>query len=56
MALLVCQIYLIYSIKQAKKPEKPQLTDKERKKQEELRKHFESLMGYEYDDALRKKE
>ncbi len=32
------------------------LNDKEKKKQEELRKNFENLMGYGYDDALRKKE
>lgn len=32
------------------------LNDKEKKKQEELRKNFENLMGYGYDDALKKKE
>lgn len=58
MALIVIQIYFIVSIKKAKEPpkEKVKLTDEQLKKQEELRKSFENLMGYGYDDALKKKE
>ena len=36
-----------------KKVEKPKLTKEQKKKQEELRKNFENLMGYGYDEALR---
>ena len=38
-------------VKPEKKVEK--LTKEQKKKQEELRKNFENLMGYGYDEALR---
>ncbi len=39
--------------KTVEKPHEVKLTDEQRKKQEELRKNFENLMGYGYDQALR---
>lgn len=39
--------------REEKKVEKPKLSKEQKKKQEELRKHFENLMGYDYDEALR---
>jgi hypothetical protein len=38
------------------KEEKPKLSREERKKREELRKHFENLMSYDYEQALKSKE
>ena len=34
---------------------KTELTEEEKKKQKELRKNFENLMGYGYEDALKSK-
>lgn len=34
---------------------KTELTEEQKKKQEELRKSFENLMGYGYEDALKSK-
>ena len=45
------QINLLKSI--PKEEKKPKLSKEQQKKQEELRKHFENLMGYDYDEALR---
>lgn len=62
---LAFQIYLIslmkdkpleYSPKTEEKPHKDKLNEEQKKKQEELRKSFENLMGYGYEDALKKKE
>lgn len=44
------------SKKNEKKEEnKPQLTEEERKKQEKIKKSFNNLMEYDYDDALKGK-
>lgn len=61
LALLILgiDIYRIYIDRKPKpieKVEKPKLTKEQKKKQEELRKNFENLMGYGYEDALKKKE
>lgn len=62
---LAFQIYLIslmkdkplkYSPKTEEKPHEDKLNEEQKKKQEELRKNFENLMGYGYEDALKKKE
>lgn len=44
---------LYRELKPEKKEKKPKLNKEQQKKQEELRKHFENLMGYDYDEALR---
>lgn len=53
--------YLIMSIKNEKKsgvikPQEEKLTDEQRKRQEELKKAFDNLMNYDYNEALKKKE
>ncbi len=51
------QIYLLKCVKSYKKGSlKRELTYEEKKKQEKLRKNFENLMNYGYNDALKKKE
>ena len=47
--------YVKYEPEESTK-EKPKLTKEEKKRQEELRKNFENLMNYGYEDALKKKE
>lgn len=47
------KLYRELKPKEEKKVEKPKLSKEQKKKQEELRKHFENLMGYDYDEALR---
>lgn len=48
--------YLIIKYIKSVPYEKPKLNEEEKKRQEELRKHFENLMNYGYEDALKKKE
>jgi flagellar biosynthesis component FlhA len=58
------QFYLLKSIKETKKeaptevekPKQAKLTKEQKEKQEKLRKSFENMMGYGYEDALKKKE
>lgn len=58
------QFYLLKSIKEVKKetptvvekPKQEKLTKEQKEKQEKLRKSFENMMGYGYEDALKKKE
>lgn len=38
-----------------KTPQKVKLTDEQKKKQEKLREHFENLMGFDYEKALKSK-
>lgn len=64
MAIIIAiQFYLIKFtvnlkelIKTTEKPQKKELTKEQKDKQQKLRKHFENLMGYGYEDALKKKE
>ena len=37
------------------KPKKAELTEEQKKKQEKLREHFENLMGFDYEKALKSK-
>jgi len=58
------QFYLLKSIKEEKKetptvvekPKQAKLTREQKEKQEKMRKSFENMMGYGYEDALKKKE
>ena len=59
------QFYLLKSIKEKpvkeepkvkEKPKVAKLTKEQKERQEELRKSFENLMGYDYNEALKKKE
>lgn len=58
------QFYLLKSIKETKKetpkivekPKKEKLTKEQKERQEQLKKAFENLMGYDYNEALKKKE
>ena len=37
------------------KPKKAELTEEQKQKQEKLREHFENLMGFDYEKALKSK-
>lgn len=59
------QFYLLKSIKDVKeketpkvveKPKKEKLTKEQKERQEQLKKAFDNLMGYDYNEALKKKE
>lgn len=58
------QFYLLKSIKEVKKdtpnivekPKQAKLTKEQKEKQGQLKKAFENLMGYDYNEALKKKE
>lgn len=61
VANIALQIYLIKTIEGEKvkiptveKPHEEKLTDEQKKKQEELRKNFENLMGFDYEQALKR--
>lgn len=62
LANLGLQAYILLNKKPKKEihkiivEKKPKLSDEEKKKQKEMRKHFENLMDYDYDKALKKEE
>lgn len=49
---VLMQINLLKCI--PKEEKKPKLTKEEREKQEKIKKHFENLMNYDYEQALKK--
>lgn len=62
--IIIFQFYLLKSIKNTKNIEKNEhnikqnnkkveLTEEQRKKQEKMREHFENLMGFDYEKALK---
>ena len=62
--IIIFQFYLLKTVKNTKniekmqentveKPKKAELTEEQKQKQEKLRKHFENLMGYGYEEALK---
>ena len=60
VSIIIFQFYLLKSIKNTKnieknehKAEKVELTEEQRKKQEKMREHFENLMGFDYEKALK---
>lgn len=61
LIILGLQVYIIYKISKKnvtvhKVIEKKELTEEEKVKQKRMREHFENLMGYGYEQALKKKE
>ncbi len=59
-------IFLLENVKNTKKmektqentvekPKKAELTEEQKQKQEKLREHFENLMGFDYEKALKSK-
>ena len=63
--VIIFEVYLVRLIKDSplrdepkteEKPHRGELTKEQKERQEELRKAFENLMGYGYNDALKKKE
>ncbi len=65
IAIIIFEVYLVkllkdtplrYDAKIEEKPHKEQLTNEQKKRQEELRKAFDNLMNYDYNEALKKKE
>lgn len=67
MILVVCfQFCLLKTFKDTQKvekiqpkteerPKKAELTEEQKQKQEKLREHFENLMGFDYEKALKSK-
>ena len=66
IAIIVFEVFIYCALKLAseadksmentvEKPQKVELTDEEKKKQEKLRKNFENLMGFDYEKALKSK-
>lgn len=64
--IIIFQFYLLKTVKNTKnlekmqentveKPKKAELTEEQKKKQEKLREHFENLMGFDYEKALKSK-
>ena len=64
--IIIFQFYLIKIVKNTKKlektqentiekPKKAELTEEQKRKQEKLREHFENLMGFDYEKALKSK-
>lgn len=64
--IIIFQFYLLKIIENTKKLEKMQentvekpikaeLTEEQKRKQEKLREHFENLMGFDYEKALKSK-
>lgn len=62
--IIIFQFYLLKIVENTKKlektqentvekPKKAELTEEQKKKQEKLREHFENLMGYGYEEALK---
>ena len=64
IAIIVFEVFIYCALKSeadksmentVEKPQKVELTDEEKKKQEKLRKNFENLMGFDYEKALKSK-
>lgn len=61
--LLILTIIIIFEFGILKKlnevpnktPQKAELTEEQKKKQEKIREHFENLMGFDYEKALKSK-
>ena len=61
LGILGFQFYLIKTIKEVpkvepkieEKPQKQELTKEQKEKQEKIRNHFENLMNYDYETALK---
>lgn len=64
--ITISQFYLLKIVKNTKKlektqentvekPKKAELTEEQKQKQEKLREHFENLMGFDYEKALKSK-
>lgn len=64
--IIIFQFYLLKTVKNTKKlekmqentvekPKKAELTEEQKQKQEKLREHFENLMGFDYEKALKSK-
>ncbi len=59
LIILGLQVYIIYKISKKnvtvhKVIEKKELTEEEKAKQKKMREHFENLMDYDYEKALKK--
>jgi hypothetical protein len=64
IAIIIFEICIVRAIKDIpvkeepkviEKPKEEKLTDEQKKKQEKLRKSFDNLMGYGYEQALKPK-
>ena len=66
IAIIIFEVFIYCALKLAseadkamenivEKPKKAELTDEQKKKQEKLREHFENLMGFDYEKALKSK-
>ena len=66
IAIIIFEVFIYCALKMAseannvtentvEKPKKAELTDEQKKKQEKLREHFENLMGFDYEKALKSK-
>lgn len=66
IAIIVFEVFIYCALKLAseadkamentvEKPKKAELTEEQKQKQEKLREHFENLMGFDYEKALKSK-
>ena len=64
--IIIFQFYLLKTVENTKKmektqentvekPKKAELTEEQKQKQEKLREHFENLMSFDYEKALKSK-